>query len=208
MPATGIEAHDYVEVYDEPLHRVQWSNDYALVYTVNIPRGALTLWHRHCQDTVYCAIGDVTVAETLPGERPVVLQSTCGTAISRTHRAVPLIHQIENVGNEVVRFVAAEARRSPPQVQPQPLHAEGHRLDWEAERFRVYQLEIDSAGAPIDYPFHALLVALQAISVDIDAPAAEQRGMQRLAAGDWRWLTPPLKACYAAGTRGILIEWR
>ena len=208
MSAIGTEAHNYVEVYDEPLHRVQWSNEYALVYTVNIPRGALTLWHRHCQDTVYCAIGDVAVAETLPGERPVVRQSTCGSAVSRAHRATPLIHQIENVGDEVVRFVAAEARLAPPLVQEDALRAEGHRLDWEAERFRVYQLEIAAAGATIDYRFHALLVALQAMSVDIDAPAAEQRGMQQLAAGDWRWLTPPLTACYAAGTRGILIEWR
>lgn len=38
MTTTGSSAENYVEVYDEPLHRVQWSNDYALVYTVNIPR--------------------------------------------------------------------------------------------------------------------------------------------------------------------------
>jgi hypothetical protein len=68
MAASGRTAEDYVEVYEEPLHRVQWSNDYALVYTVNIPLGGVTLWHRHCEDTVYCAIGDVAVEESRPAQ--------------------------------------------------------------------------------------------------------------------------------------------
>ena len=204
MTTRGSSAEHYVEVYDEPLHRVQWSNDYALVYTVNIPRGALTLWHRHCQDTVYCAIGDVSVAETLPGQTPVTRHSTCGAAVSRAHRAEPLVHQIENVGDEVVRFVAAEARARPPQVQAAALNAIGHSLDWEGERFRVYQLDLDAASSAIEYGFHGLLVALQPLSVEIDdVPAAEL-----MASGGWRWLSPPARCRYTAAARGIVIEWR
>jgi hypothetical protein len=204
MPADGNSAEHYVEVYDEPLHRVQWSNDYALVYTVNIPRGALTLWHRHCQDTVYCAIGDVAVAETLPGQTPVTRHSTCGAAISRAHRAEPLIHQIRNVGSDVVRFVAAEARARPPQVQTAPLHAAGHGLDWEGERFRVYQVELEAAGVEVEYGFHGLLVALQPLQVEIDGAAVAEQ----LADGGWRWLNPATRCRYTTPARGIVIEWR
>ena len=203
MTANGTTAADFVEVYDEPLHTVQWSNDYALVYTVNIPRGGLTLWHRHCEDTVYCAIGDVAVAETLPGRPTAILRSACGAAISRAHREEPLIHQIENVGDDVVRFVAAEARSRPPSAPSAPLTAVGHHLDWEVERFRVYQLTTTTA-LQIEYTFHGLLVALQPMTVEIDGVPAGQQ----LVAGDWRWLSPPQLCTYAPGARGIVIEWR
>ena len=204
MSERGSTAENYVEVYDEPLHRVQWSNEYALVYTVNIPVGALTLWHRHCQDTVYCAIGDVAVAETLPGQASVTRHSSCGAAVSRAHRAEPLVHQIENVGAGVVRFVAAEARARPPQGQARPLNAAGHRLDWEAERFRVYQVDVGDVPCEVEYSFHGLLVALQPLHVEITgAPAVEQ-----LADGAWLWLTPLSRCRYAAPARGIVIEWR
>lgn len=202
MSDAGHSAEHYVEVYDEPLHRVQWSNDHALVYTVNIPLGALTLWHRHCQDTVYCAIGNVAVAETLPGQAPVTRHSVCGAAVSRAHRAEPLIHQIRNVGDEVVRFVAAEARARPPQVVATALSAPGHRLDWEGERFRVYQLELDNADTEVEYGFHGLLVAVQPMQVLIGDEAVQ------LADGAWRWLTPPQRCRYTAPARGIVIEWR
>lgn len=202
MSISGNSAENYVEVYDEPLHRVQWSNDYALVYTVNIPRRGLTLWHRHCQDTVYCSISNVAVAETLPGQAAVTRHSACGSAMSRAHRTEPLVHQIENVGDEVVRFVAAEARHRPPIVQAQALLAAGHQLDWQAERFRVYQLSITNTAARVDYGFYGLLVALQAMRVEIDGHATLQ-----LAAGDWYWLAPPLSCHYAQDARGIVIEW-
>ena len=204
MTANGRTAESCVDVYDEPLHRVQWSNDYALVYTVNIPRGGLTLWHRHCEDTVYCAISDVAVAETLPGQPAAILRSACGAAMSRAHRAEPLIHQIENVGNDVVRFLAAEARGRPPAVQSAPLVAVGHQMDWEAERFRVYQLTITTTPLQVEYGFHGLLVALQPMTVEIDGVSAGQL----LGAGDWRWLSPPQICSYAPGARGIVIEWR
>lgn len=203
MVEAGNSAEHYVEVYDEPLHRVQWSNEYALVYTVNIPRGALTLWHRHCQDTVYCAIGDLSVAETLPGEAPVTRHSVCGAAISRDHRVAPLVHQIQNVGEGMVRFVAAEARARPTQVMPCALTAAGHRLDWEGDRFRVYQLQSDAAELEVEYGFHGLLVALQPLRVAIDGAPVEQ-----LVDGGWRWLTPPLRARYSGPLRAIVIEWR
>ena len=203
MTASGSTAENYVEVYDEPLHRVQWRNDYALIYTVNIPRGGLTLWHRHCQDTVYCAIGDVAVAETLPGQPTITRHSVCGSAVSRAHRAEPLVHQIQNVGSDVVRFVAAEARDRPPTVQAAPLVAAGHRLDWQGERFRVYQLATATTESRVDYGFHGLLVALQPMTVEIDGLP----GVLHLAAGEWHWLSPPLTCTYAPGARGIVIEW-
>ena len=203
MTASGSTAENYVEVYDEPLHRVQWRNDYALIYTVNIPRGGLTLWHRHCQDTVYCAIGDVAVVETLVGQPTVTRHSVCGSAVSCAHRAAPLVHQIQNVGSDVVRFVAAEARDRPPTVQAAPMLAAGHRLDWEAQRFRVYQLATAATESRVDYRFHGLLVALQPMTVEIDGLP----GVLHLAAGEWRWLSPPLTCNYAPGARGIVIEW-
>ena len=202
MTASGTTAEDYVEVYDEPLHRVQWNNDYALVYTVNIPCGGLTLWHRHSEDTVYYAIGDVAVQETRPGQPAAILRSACGAAMSRAHHAEPLIHQIENVGSDVVRFVAAEARGKPPTAQIAPLIAAGHHLDWEAERFRVYQLTTNTA-LRIEYEFCGLLVALQPMSVEIEGLPA----IVHLAAGDWRWLSPPQLCSYAPEARGIIIEW-
>jgi hypothetical protein len=122
--------------------------------------------------------------------------------MSRAHRAEPLIHQIENVGSDVVRFFAAEARRKPPIVQTAPLVAAYHHMDWAAERFRVYQL-MTTAPLRVEYGFYGLLVALQPMSVEIeDVPSVLQ-----LAAGDWRWLSPPQVCNYAPNARGIVIEW-
>ena len=206
MSGEGHSAEDWVPVYEEPLHRVQWQNDYALVYKVDIPCDTLTLWHRHCEDTVYIAIGDVAVAESLPGSSPVVRQSPCGAAISRAHKAEPLVHQIRNVGTDHVRFFAAEARARPPGESRAPLALAGHTFEWEAERFRVYRLD-DAAASDGRYEFHGLIVALAPMSVEITDTAGAVTHHD-LAMGDWRWLTPPVTCRHAPGARGVIIEWR
>ena len=205
MSARGHSAEDWVPVYEEPLHRVQWQNEYALVYTVDIPCGTDTLWHRHCEDTVYVAINDVAVAETLPGQAAVVRQSPCGAAVSRAHRAEPLVHRIRNVGRDHVRFFAAEARARPPGAERAPLSAAGHALEWSSARFRVYRLVVDAA-LEVDYGFHGLVVALAPLTLAITA-ADGATGSLELARGRWHWLTPPLRCRHAPGARGVVIEW-
>lgn len=209
MSQTGHSATDFVEVHDEPLHRVQFRNDYVVIYTVDIPLGVTTLWHRHREDTVYCAIRAVTVAEWLPEDTaPCVRQLPGGSAISRAHKAEPLIHQITNTGDDVVQFVAAEAHARPATVQPRALIARGHEFAWDAPRFRVYRVLTTAKDLVADYAFHALFVALAPTTVTIERADPAAITHQALEPGGWVWLEPGVHLRYAPATRGILAEWR
>lgn len=208
MSEPGSSAENYLEVYDDPLHRVQFCNEFALVYTVQIPRGAHTHWHRHTQDTVYFAIRDAQVQETLPGQQAHLTHAVCGTAVSRPHREKPLIHQVANVGEGLMHMVAAEAHARPPRVQTAALQARGHELAWESPRFRVYQVAGCEPGLEVDYPFYGLLVALEPATVDTRAAARAAWSSTPLEAGGWTWMEPPMRCHLDNRFRGILAEWR
>ncbi|MGA2448310.1 MAG: hypothetical protein ABTD50_06535 [Polyangiaceae bacterium] len=60
----GIE---YVEVNDEPNHVERFKNDWVRVYMATIAPGAKTLYHRHCQNTLYVAIHGGIHHNDLPG---------------------------------------------------------------------------------------------------------------------------------------------
>ena len=46
-------AEDYVEVINEPLHVELFQNEYIRLYNASLPPGTATMFHRHCEDTVY-----------------------------------------------------------------------------------------------------------------------------------------------------------
>jgi hypothetical protein len=184
---------------------VRFENEYVLIYTVHIPRGVTTLWHRHSEDTIYCALRDVTVAETLPDAPARVRTTPCGTAMSRAHREQPLIHQVANAGTEPVEFIAAEARARPARVVGTPFIAAGHHLAWESTRFRAYTLELE-AKLDVVYGFYALLVMLTPGVVELRGGQGTQR--HELAHGAWLWLEPTVAVRLPGSAHGMLAEWR
>ena len=208
MSQRGTSADSFVEVYDEPLHRVQFRNAWALIYTVQIPLGVRTWWHRHTEDTVYFAIRDGKVEETLPGQPAFVTQVQCGRAVSRPHREQPLVHQVANVGDQLMHMVAAEAHDRPPVAHSAPLQVPGHELAWESSRFRVYSIAAEDSAIEIACERYGLLIALtggRADGVDAQAQAVTPGPA---AAGDWIWIEPPLTCRLAPGFRGMFAEWR
>jgi len=53
----GVE---YVKVNDEPNHVERFKNDWVRVYMATIAPGTNTLYHRHCENTLYIAVEPVT----------------------------------------------------------------------------------------------------------------------------------------------------
>lgn len=110
---------DYVEVKDEPNHIESFRNEYVRVYMATIPPGTKTLYHRHCENTLYIAIEGGIHHNDVPGaqkQRSVGLPRSLGlatkvawalrrllfgtvnlptsTMVMRYHRDFPIIHRI------------------------------------------------------------------------------------------------------------------
>jgi len=65
---TDIEQKNYVEVNDEPLHVELFRNKYIRLYNASLSPGAATMFHRHCEDTIYIVHeGGVISTEIFPG---------------------------------------------------------------------------------------------------------------------------------------------
>jgi nucleoside-diphosphate-sugar epimerase len=109
----------YVEVNDEPNHVEQFRNECVRVYMAMIVPGTKTLYHRHCENTLYVAIEGGIHHNDVPGtqkQRSVGLPRSLGlatkvvwmlrrllfgtvdlptsTIVMQYHRDFPIIHRI------------------------------------------------------------------------------------------------------------------
>ncbi|MGE0484921.1 MAG: hypothetical protein AB7Q81_12340 [Gammaproteobacteria bacterium] len=135
----GQSAATCVAVYEEPDHRVEISNDFVYAYRVRIAPGANTLWHRHTEDTVYFALAAARAQEELPAREAIVTEIPCNVAVSRPHKAEPLVHRVTNGGEVEFHMLGAEALARPSGAGAGEAPPAGWTLALETPRFRVWR---------------------------------------------------------------------
>jgi hypothetical protein len=180
-----------VAVYEEPLHRLVFSNSLVRVLDVRVPPGVTTAFHVHSAPLVGVT---VEAART----RTQVLGATFGavdpaqqaaTPFDNWNATLPYTHRVENVDSVPFHYVVAERLESPG-VDATVTPAEGIVLFKEGQTARIYRVEIPPHSATILHthtaPGLTVLAVAGALVEDGDRPAA--RGGQ--SAGQWSWRGP------------------
>jgi hypothetical protein len=206
------ETPRWVSVHDEPMHRFRFANAHAYVYDVLIPPEAVTLYHRHDEDTFYVAVAGAHVCNQPLGQEPVIGDVERGTVMVMPHRAKPLIHQVTNKGAADMRLIGAEILSSPPVAAAAPLAAPGLALLAEKPRVRSYALALAPGHSTGDMrcDFSGLLVVLSEGCLEIAGDGAART--LSLSPGDVIWHDGP--AVQRLTNRGpapfeaVLGEWR
>lgn len=197
----GTSATNYVEVYDEPEHRSCLVNDYVHVYRVQLPPGQTTLWHRHCEDTVYFSLGSARAGEQFPAAESVVTDIPCGAAVSRPHRTEPLIHKVTNQGTAPFHLIGAEAHKRPAESSSLVSPSE-HELLLETERFRVYRIACEQ-GFRLSKNVCGLFVATAPCALIV----ASEPQPRDLASGELLWLDEACGLSSEAACSGFFAQW-
>lgn len=202
-----ITGEKYCEVYDEPRHQFHVRNAYTNIYEIQLPPNNLTRFHRHCEDTVYFVIADADVEESFQDKPTIKTVAPCGGTMNRAHSAEPLIHQVKNVGSHTMHMVGAEALQRPPAGADQTLSLPGHKVSWESERFRVYDVNLVSNDQSLSYSAYGLLVTFEASVATIRSPEVEGSATVRLAPGGFVWIEPEAQISFCKPFHGIFAQW-
>lgn len=72
-----VQAPQFVEVYDEPLHPTVFENDYVRVLKVDCPMNQDTMYHRHSQDSFFLFFRTAQVSAAWHIQRAVWQRDTC-----------------------------------------------------------------------------------------------------------------------------------
>ena len=205
MPKTFIPGENYCEVYVEPRHRFHLRNTYTNIYEIELPQDCFTQFHRHTEDTVYFVIADADVEESFLDKPTKLTRAAFGGTLCRSHHDEPLIHQVKNIGGNVMHMVGAEALKRTPVRAAEPLSVEGYLQLWDSSRYRVYEVEASADPVPVTYDIYGLLVAL--VETTLTIIGASGVATVRLAPGCFVWVEPPMSLCLDRSFRGLFAEW-
>jgi hypothetical protein len=90
------------QVYDEPLHIKQFSNEYAYCYKADIQPGESCMWHRHSQDSFYMSLAGaeaINKTTTAPDGSLVVSK---GDKWWSLYAGKSMVHQVRTHAREYV----------------------------------------------------------------------------------------------------------
>ncbi len=207
---------EWVHVRDEPNHFHRYENDYARVYDARFAPGERSLYHRHDEDTFYVAVHAARAREQALGDDTVnEVDIPAGIALCRPHRAEPLTHIVQNVGEGSMRMIGAEVKQTPPVVSEAPLEAPGHTLYPDqpgTTRLRLYLVELEPGQSTglIRYAFSGLTVCVSEANLEITDRGGAARTVG-LEAGDHVWHDGPaeleIRNAGPKPYRAVLGEW-
>jgi len=130
----------------------------------------------------------------------------CGALLSRPHRNDPLIHQVNNVGQDTFHMVGAEALAQPPVHPAKVLSASAHTLELETDRFRAYRITSGEATHTVTYDRYGLIVSLTVGVLQIrSATASTAVALER---GTVLWIEPSCEVAFSPGVGAFFAEWR
>ena len=96
---SALHAENWVPVYEEPRHKLAFENDHAMILSVNLPPGYVSLYHEHRIDLLYVTIvGTQVWAEPLGGERREADVKTGDLRFSSDNHGLPHVHRVGNIG--------------------------------------------------------------------------------------------------------------
>jgi len=164
----------HVEVNDEPNHVESFRNEYVRVYMATIPPGTNTLYHRHCENTLYVAIEGGIHHNDIPGaqrQRSVGLPRSIGlmtkaawalrrllfgtvdlptsTMVMQYHRDFPIVHRIcaSAKNKRPMKLLGIEVFRHAKLPDEGPLETSGFVLEYTDDEVTVYRIRLRAGGS-------------------------------------------------------------
>jgi uncharacterized Zn-binding protein involved in type VI secretion len=186
----------------EPHHHLILQNDYVKAFNVEVSSGDSIVLHRHDQDTVAIAIGDQLVTVGIPG-KPDVHQKNADAQV-RLQRS-GYVHSTRVDGDTPYHTVAVELMK--PQtnfhnvcrevLSGQPLNCPDAAMKDSGAyssqillasgetQVRLVSLHPHRVLSPADFPFAAVIVALDPATLPSGSAKRKGKAMQP---GDFVWL--------------------
>jgi mannose-6-phosphate isomerase-like protein (cupin superfamily) len=98
LSSANAVAQPAVPVEQEPAHRLVLQNEHVRAFHVEVPAGAVSLWHIHTHDGISVRIGDATIQdEPLDGPAKTFELRRGEASFGATPAA--FTHRVRNVGN-------------------------------------------------------------------------------------------------------------
>lgn len=177
-----------VAVYEEPLHRLVFSNSWVRVLDVRVPPGVTTAFHVHSAPLMGVTVEAARTSTQVPGSPfgGVERAQEVATPFDNWNATLPYIHRIENVDTVPLHYVVAE-RLASPGVDATVTPADGIVLFKEGQTAWIYRVDIPPHSGTILHTHSApgltVLAVAGGLVEDGDRPAAS--GGQ--SAGQWSW---------------------
>ncbi len=187
-----------VPVGEEPRHKVVFENAYVRVIDATLPAGYVSLFHTHARDNVPVAVMAGRIRTDMPGQSSREIDVAAGEF---WFSPGGYVHRVTNVGPTTVRFIDVEILESPPREGAGAAPAlDGHKLELENDRVRVYRLRLPPGGS---LPAHRHARAVLRVTVPSQGSAA---------AASFSWhpsgSVPELANHDAGPLEAIEIQWK
>jgi hypothetical protein len=178
-----ITAETFVDVRDEPRHRVCFENDLVRTYWIDLPRGEATLFHRHEHPYAGICVSQSFIRNEVVGDCSTELRMQSGDVM---YTPGQMTHRIENIGESAFQNITIEVLRSVGHTSSSLKRLERERRQVEMvidERaLRVANLEL-AAGERCDLVGDHLVIWLQGVATA--STFAESKSLSRV--GDFAW---------------------
>ncbi len=145
---------EYVEVHDEPLHVMQFSNEYVYAFKATLScKGTTTQWHRHSNNTFFVGIDEGKLIDMVSDKPQCIFDIEKGKMWWSFAKSVPFIHHIELLSCGPTVCMGLEVLAPPPVYSTEPLvntMPKGWLTIMEecsSSLGRVYSLEIPPGGS-------------------------------------------------------------
>ena len=137
LSSANAVAQSAVPVEQEPAHRLVLQNEQVRVFHVQLPAGAVSLWHVHTRDGISVRIGDATIQDEPVGGPAKTFELHRG-AVSFGATPVAFTHRVNNIGttpfdNVYIELLGRPDARNGNVTAPAPRRP----AEFENERVRV-----------------------------------------------------------------------
>lgn len=130
-------AQSAVPVEQEPAHHLVLQNEHVRVFHVQLPAGAVSLWHVHTRDGISVRIGDATIQDEPLGGPAKTFELHRG-AVSFGATPVEYTHRVNNIGPTSFDNVYIELSGAPGNDNRNSAEPEARGpAEFENERVRV-----------------------------------------------------------------------
>lgn len=162
LSGANVAAQSAVPVEQEPAHRLVLQNDQVRVFHVQLPAGAVSLWHVHTHDGISVRIGDATIRDESLGGPAKTFELRRG-AVNFGATPVAYTHRVNNIGTTPFDNVYIELLGGPGAGSSNAARSAAQRpAEFENERVRVLRrvLAPGEAAEMHTHPANAVAVVV------------------------------------------------
>lgn len=185
----AVEAARIVEVEKEPHHTVVFENESVRILEVNIPAGAMTLYHRHRFDNVAVVLRNADASSQALGEPASdVGARRAGALYFSDASGEGYVHRVKVGTSNAYHLIDVELKQSP-SVEPLADNA-ATKASFENGRIRVFAVTLEPGGSSPSLTLRSgVLVVLPGVTVEQIGPDGNSERIISYAR-PWRWRTP------------------